>query len=264
MLVRRDDRGVLLIGQPSHAWISGQLARAWGNQRFGYLEPYEEVCLAAEQHDIGMAEWDLTPARNPDTGFPRSFMEIPIPVHLELWRQGPRRLLRQSRYAALLTSMHGVRLYRLRDLDRLEPHEAQSIRDYIRREERFQHELIDSLRADPATAKDVAAQQLSRNSQLIWTWDSLSLALCLEWAPWSARDVPTASGPTELSVAPGDDRNELVLDPWPLKRPTRVRCEGQRLSEPAPDDHALAQALAGAPWERLELRLRPRSAPAPG
>ena len=104
MLVRRDDRGALLIGQQSHAWISGQLARAWGNDRFGRVDPAEEVCLAAEQHDIGMADWDLAPARNPDTGLPRSFMEMPIAVHLELWTQGPRRLLRQSRYAALLAS----------------------------------------------------------------------------------------------------------------------------------------------------------------
>jgi hypothetical protein len=266
MLVRRDDHGVLLIGQPSHAWISGQVARAWGNERFGYVEPYEEVCLAAEQHDIGMAEYDLGPQRNPETGLPRSFMEMPIGLHLQLWTQGPRRIIKQSRYAALLTSMHGVRLYRLRDLDRLPPQDAQAIRDYINREERFQHELIESLQSDPATAQGVAPAQLARNSQLIWTWDSLSLALCLEWAPWTAHDVPTASGggATELSVSLGNEPNELILDPWPLKTPTRVHCEGQRLTEPAATDNALAKALATAPWERVELRLRPRSATGPG
>jgi hypothetical protein len=47
---------VIVIGQASRAWISGQLARAWGNERFAALEPREEVCLAAEQHDVGMAE----------------------------------------------------------------------------------------------------------------------------------------------------------------------------------------------------------------
>src|SRR5579875_260000 len=29
MLVREDDGGVLAIGQPAHAWLAGQLARAW-------------------------------------------------------------------------------------------------------------------------------------------------------------------------------------------------------------------------------------------
>ena len=99
MLHREDPAGLLVIGQPAHAWVSGQLARAWGNERFGYLEPYEEVCLAAEQHDIGMADYDLTPERNPETGLPRSFMEMPIGLHLQLWTQGPRRVIKQSRYA---------------------------------------------------------------------------------------------------------------------------------------------------------------------
>ena len=93
MLLREDDDAVITIGQPSHAWLSGQLARAWGNERFGPVEPREEVCLGAEQHDIGMAAWDLTPTRNPDTGLPRSFMEMPLGVHLELWSAGPRHLV---------------------------------------------------------------------------------------------------------------------------------------------------------------------------
>jgi hypothetical protein len=42
MLVRGDG---LVIGQPAHAWVSGQLARAWA----GPVEPWEEVCLAASE-----------------------------------------------------------------------------------------------------------------------------------------------------------------------------------------------------------------------
>ena len=52
MLLRPDGDSVLCIGQASHAWISGQMARAWAEP----FEPYEDVCLAAEQHDVGMAE----------------------------------------------------------------------------------------------------------------------------------------------------------------------------------------------------------------
>ena len=133
MLVRSDDRGTLVIGQPSHAWVSGQLARAWGGGHFGRPEPHEEVCLAAEQHDIGMAQWDLAPERNPQTGLPRSFTQMPIGVHLALWDGAAERLVRQSRYAALLVSMHGMRLYQQRDLDRLEPADADAIRDLLQR-----------------------------------------------------------------------------------------------------------------------------------
>src|SRR5437763_3900256 len=119
MLLRRDERGVLAIGQASHAWISGQLAHAWGNERFGAVEPHGEVTLAAEQHDLGMALWDLNPSFNPGTGLPHSFMEMPLEVHVELWGAAPRRLLTQCRYAALLVSMHGTRLYERRDLEAL-------------------------------------------------------------------------------------------------------------------------------------------------
>ena len=82
MLLRPDGDGVLAIGQPAHAWLSGQLARTWGNERFGTVEPWEEVCLAAEQHDAGMAEWERRPTLNPGTGLPRSFMELPLGEHL--------------------------------------------------------------------------------------------------------------------------------------------------------------------------------------
>ena len=53
---RDDEEGLIVIGQPAHAWVSGQLARAWGNDRFGHFEPWEEVRLAAEQHDVGYGE----------------------------------------------------------------------------------------------------------------------------------------------------------------------------------------------------------------
>ena len=132
MLLREEgDGSVLAIGQPAHAWVSGQLARAWGNAAFGEVSPREPVCLAAEQHDIGMALYDLAPRLDPATGLPFPFDRMPFPLHLELWEAAPRRVLAQSRYAALLVSMHGVALYGLRDLDGLPAEEAARIRAYL-------------------------------------------------------------------------------------------------------------------------------------
>lgn len=53
MLHREDPNGIVCITQPTHAWVAGKLARAWGNARFPLPEPREEVCLAAERHDDG-------------------------------------------------------------------------------------------------------------------------------------------------------------------------------------------------------------------
>ena len=81
MLLRPDGDAVICIGQPAHAFVSGQLAAGWQPRP----EPFEEVVLAATQHDAGMADWDAAPELNPDTGLPQSFMEMELGTHLRLW-----------------------------------------------------------------------------------------------------------------------------------------------------------------------------------
>src|SRR3954453_14045138 len=108
MLFRPDGDAVIRIGQPAHAFVSGQLAARWEPR------PSEEGILAATQHDAGMADWDAAPELNPETGLPQSFMEMEPPTHLRLWSHAPYRVLPQSRYAAVLVSMHGTALYEMR------------------------------------------------------------------------------------------------------------------------------------------------------
>jgi hypothetical protein len=256
VLLREDDRGVLAIGQPSHAWISGQLARAWGNERFGHVEPFEEVCLAAEQHDVGWATRDLEPLYNADTGLPRSFMQMPLAIHLGLFTEGPRSLLSQSRYAALLASMHGCRLYERRDLDKLEQPKADAIRAFLGAQREFQSQLVAELRADPAAASRATDGLIERNSLLIWTWDYLSLALCLGWSSATAKRAPSATGELDLELSATDRAGHVRLTPWPFEAPTiTVHCEGRRLAHRYDGEEEMRAALAAGPWETLELSL---------
>jgi hypothetical protein len=262
VVLREDQHGVIAIGQASHAWISGQLARAWGNPRFGPVQPYEEVCLAAEQHDVGMAQWDLAPSRNPSTGLPHSFTEMPLGLHVELWRQAGRRLLSQSRYASLLVTIHGRRLYQMRRIDELGPEQAALVRRFLVQQREVERALLDSLQADPATARFADPQLVACNSQLIWIWDLLSLALCLDWAPRLLREVPSADGWIDVQLETGARPGRCSLDPWPFTSATvTVRCEGQRLSGRYPSDEALRQALAQAPFETVEFELVQARAP---
>ena len=259
MVLRRErDDAVLAIGQPAHAWISGQLARAWGNERFGEVQPREEVCLSAEQHDIGMAAWDLAPTLNLETGLPHSFIEMPLAVHLELWSAAASRLLRQSRYAALLVAMHGRRLYEMRDLSRFQAPEVDAVRGFLARQRQFEQALLRALRDDPITAPSASDELVVRNSQLLWIWDFLSLALCLDWAPTSARAVPSAGEPVDLRLETGGAPGRMTFDPWPFSaEPVKVRCEGQRLRQRFEDEEEMRRALAGAAWETIELELVP-------
>ena len=248
MLLREDDRGLLAIGQPSHAWVSGQIARAWGNERFGAVEPLDEVCLAAEQHDVGWADRDLEPIYNPETGRPRSFMEMPIGIHLGLFTDGPRRLLSQSRYAALLVSMHGWRLYARRDPERASPADAEAIRAFLADQRSLQEELIGTLGADRSL--------IERNSMLVWTWDYLSLALCLAWSPVTAKGCPTAEDEVDLELRQASGGGSIRVEPWPFSaRKLTLRCEGRRVPGRFAGEDEMRAAFARAPWESLEFEL---------
>ena len=253
MLLRRDGDAVLAIGQPAHAWLSGQLARAWGNERFGAVGPWEEVCLAAEQHDVGMADWERQPTLNPKTGLPRSFMELELDEHLRIWRRAAPLVVPQSRYAALLVSLHGTALYERRDLSRLEPADAERVRAFLADQRALRSGLLEGLRADPRTAAAADDDVVRRNQRLIWTWDSLSLGLLLGWAPFELSQVPAADGVVDIAVT-----DEHALDPWPFAEPRlTVRCEGRRLRGRFDDERAMRGALAEAPWVTVDIELAP-------
>jgi Protein of unknown function (DUF3891) len=242
MLLRRDGDDVIAIGQPAHAWLSGQLARAWGNERFGAVEPWEEVCLAAEQHDLGMAAWERRPTLNPDTGLPRSFMELPLDDHLEIWWSAAPLVQTQSRYAALLVSMHGTALYERRDLARLSPVDADRVRAFLDGQRELQERLVADL--------GITADVVRRNQRLVWTWDSLSLGLLLGWAPFTLSAVPAAEGEVDIEVGSN------ALDPWPFREPAvALRCEGRRLTGRFDDEAAMREALEVAPWETIEVKV---------
>ena len=255
MLLRQAGDDVIAIGQPAHAWLSGQLARAWGNERFGVLEPWEEVCLAAEQHDVGMAAWERRPALNPQTGLPRSFMELELDDHLEIWWSAAPLVVPQSRYAALLVSLHGSALYERRDLTRLEPADVARVHAFLDGQRELQTHLLADLRADPRTAASAAEELVRRNRQLVWTWDSLSLGLLLGWEPFELAAVPAADGVVDVAVRAGPG-GAITLDPWPFGAARlTARCEGRRLRGRFDDEATMQDALAAAPWVTLELEL---------
>jgi hypothetical protein len=260
MLTRRDD---LIIGQPAHAWVSGQLARAWGNDAFPAPSPREPVCLAAEQHDVGWADADLAPLLG-DDGRPLSFIEYPRPVHVAIWRDAARRMLAQSRYAALLVSLHGTSLYRRVDADAYEPDVARAIRSYMAEQRALQAEL----------SAGFDAAEIDRDRRLILALDRLSLALC-HGSRTMLESVPAADGEVTIRVepaaddAPGgarirDDRAvpagaataRFVADPWPFAADrVVVGCEARLLAGSFADETALRAALAAAPWVPLRWEL---------
>lgn len=263
MLVRSEDDGALAIGQLSHAWLSGQLARSWGNDAFPAPEAQEEIALGAEQHDIGWALFDLRPGLSAASGLPRSFLETSVAEHLEIWRPAPERLLTVSVRAALVVSLHGASLSELR---------LGSATDG--REELMAHVADERERQVGLRALlGLSEADTERIQRLMWTWDGLSLALCNGWDPFVARDVPAGSGLADIELrrvepaATTPEQGEraegvFALDPWPFAASSLlVRCEGRRLAGSFDDEASMQRALDEAVPATLVFELRPAAVP---
>ena len=259
MLYREGADGTIGIAQPAHAWVSGQLARAWGNAHFGSVTPRDAVCLAAEQHDAGMAEWEGAPTLNPRTGRAYSFLELPEPLHSAIFAAASRLLLTQNRYAALLASRHFTGLAARHNLATDPPETARAIRAFLETEGAWQAEILTGLRADPHWAAHVADAALARNSRLLATWDWLSLLLLMGLrGPTAVPDVPTADGMVTLRLTPTDAAGtDVTIAPWPFAAPTAALvCEGRRIGAAVGSELALRAGLARAPWVTLRFTLR--------
>jgi hypothetical protein len=246
MLHRPSPEGTIVIGQPAHAWVSGQLARAWADR----FEPWEEVCLGAEQHDVAWVGWERSPERDPETGLPYTFSALPRLRRLELWSGAARLVLPQSRYAALLVSLHGTLL-----VERFPPGGDEDVQRalaaYLSRERDFQARILESLRDDPRYAPRATPEAVERNRELIFTWDGLSLAVL-----HGVTEQRTAVGHTLTSV--DGDHSAVRVRPWPFRADeVSVVCEGRVLAQTYASEADLRRGLAKAPWTTITTTLVP-------
>ena len=248
MLVRAQDGEALAIGQLSHAWLSGQLARAWGNDAFEAPEPREEVVLGAEQHDIGWALFDQEPRLDRASGMPRGFLQTTVAEHLQIWRGAAVRLMSQSLHAAFVVSMHGRALSELR-AQAAPAEQAGALHEHAAEESARQDLLRGTL--------GVTEEHAAFTRRQMWTWDGLSLGLCLGWQPFTAKDVPGREGLTDMQLLDRGEGN-WCLDPWPFgSERVEVRCEARRLQGGYADDASLRRAFEKAEPVTLEYVLLP-------
>ena len=270
MLFRESPSATIAISQPSHAWLAGQIIRAWGNSEFGPVAPYEDVCLGAEQHDIGWLVWEQSPTLNRATGRPHSFRELSIAAHTAIWSQGTAMALALGRYPALLVSLHGTGLYANFDATSAGERDAAIVRDFLSGQQAVQRRLIDGLAADERLGAHADPTTIERNRGLVRAADRLSIAICTGMLDLGirsdnplegiVRQVPTASGETDIHlVAAGGDLTRLVVTPWPFTAPSvRVTCEGVSLPVSSfTDESEMRAALRNARNVAISAELRP-------
>jgi Protein of unknown function (DUF3891) len=247
MLFRTEPSGVLAISQPAHAWISGQILRAWDE---ALSEP---LLLAAEQHDIGWLDWETAPTFNPQTGRPHLFREVGAAVHSPMWRRGVERALGAwGAHVALLVSRHGGVIYR-RYIDRHRASEADAAAAQTFLETQA------PLEAAWAKTLELDAAALQKQTTLVALSDTLSLALCGELKTPFEVEAPNAGGGIEtlrLIERPGHPF-DFVLSPWPFRKDV-LDVEGEARPLPASgrfDNEAAMRIWLKSP-ERAVFRAR--------
>ena len=97
-----------------HNDLCGQFARAFGNEAFERIEPYEEMLFAISHHDRGWDEFDADPGFDAKSGLPRGLGTTPAPVGIDSNRKSADLNERRHAYCGLVSSMHGWGLFNAR------------------------------------------------------------------------------------------------------------------------------------------------------
>jgi hypothetical protein len=254
MILRSPENGTrLLIPQPSHALLSGQMMAAWGALGFARPDPAPEVILAAEQHDIAWLCWETAPTLDRETGLPHPFTRLGPAVHAPMWARGVE--IARAAYGlwpALLISLHGTRVYtEYMDPESLPPEDHAAIDRNNAKEAALQADWIAKL--------GVSREQVERNSALVAVTDALSLALCFA-DPDKAGEAPMEDGSTRKMKLVRQGMSGWSLDPWPFRISTlTVRCETIRLPVDTrwSDEEVMRRDLRDAAWSTLAETLVP-------
>lgn len=103
MIVREKEDNFILISQHDHAQISGDITKNLNKNLFGSYY-FNDVIVAAYQHDRGWIDLDQTPKWNGNAPF--SFLDYPLIPKLKAYHQGLNEVEMMDKYASLICSLH--------------------------------------------------------------------------------------------------------------------------------------------------------------
>ncbi|MBB5694806.1 DUF3891 family protein [Muricoccus pecuniae] len=254
MILREPEDGArLLIPQPSHALLSGQIMAAWGAPGFARPEPAAEVILAAGQHDIAWMPWEAAPTLDARTALPHAFTAIGPATHAPMWARG----VEMARAAwglwpALLVSRHGTLIYtRYANPERDTEADKAAAARYLAEQEPMQRDWAARLGAPP--------ELVDRNAALVAVADALSLALCFG-RPEMAGEAPMEDGSRRKLALKRLAAGRWSLDPWPFRQERlTLRCEAIRIPAGTrwTEEEAMRRDLRDAPRTALAETLTP-------
>jgi len=267
MILQQANDPVIAIRQTDHAFLSGFLAREWGNDLFTRPEPFDSLCLAAAEHDNGWQEWELAPGVDPKTFAPYSFMTVPTEEHIALYQRGIDRMIKADLYAGLLVALHCMGLYD-RALATIPGYSAKYVRaneqhlanDFVQRLRLQQLRLKVDLRNNPAMKPYVEDNLIKMNSQRLEALDRLSLFFCLGAADHTTIEgVPVNDQGREADLEVRTvGRNQFTISPYPFRRePLEVAILARKIAKRKyADDIDLQKVVTAAPFFQMKFSLR--------
>lgn len=258
MLLRNNADGVVAITQPRHAWLAGELARAWGGGGFFVPRPRDALICATALHDMGWLDWERAPRIDVETGLPLTFDKVEATVHTKLWQSGVEAAGIYGALPTLHISRHGVAIYDLTfDRETARTNQVEAVDGFIARQQSFQAVEIAKLARDAETAAWITPQHLEVCRAFILAVDTLSLQLC-----WGVEDVavvegvPHVGGMVNLSLRK-HSADQITVDPWPfVSGRLTILIEGKSVA-PVANQSALDEALKTAGTVRQRVTLLP-------
>jgi hypothetical protein len=232
MIVVPEGPSLLLITQPDHAHLAGEILSLWRADGLPDNPRRSDLLFAAREHDNGWREADAAPRWDTGRGLPHDFITLPVRERVEIWERGPCRFASERPYAALLITRHARNLFGNRRGDA----EWDGLLDFL---EDFERSLLDETGADP--------EELAADYRFIDLADLISLTACTRRSePMERYGVAIEPGPGELRIAP-----------FPLAGATTFRVACRRIPRREHrGDADLGGDLAAARWEEMTVRLR--------
>ena len=266
-----------VITMAEHTEMCGQLARAFGNDRFERLDPFEEVAYAVENHDRGWDGYDANPGLDPTTRLPYIMARTPTPDVVKTNVGSPEFNEAHHPYCGLLSSMHSVGLYNGRYgfsqfVIRTQTTTSLSVPEMYRPlvDAVLEHELARQARLKSTLTQSatggswIEQQHLFQNYKQLQFFDTLSIYFHLRHASERGDQVyihvPTNREADTTITLKKIDQWVYSLDPFPFAsdRLTLV-CRGRYVT-PFPEDFSperVGASLYALPADRQSYELVP-------
>jgi hypothetical protein len=257
-----------------HMNLCGQMARAFGNDRFQRPKPYDEVVYVVDNHDRGWRDYDVHPGLNPDTRLPYVMSQTPSPDALVTNKGSPDFNEEHHPYCGLLSSMHTCGIYNGRfgfsqfvvPPRKPPPPGNQTVKAnvdaMIRSEKDRQERLKSVLSKHPTTAAWIESNRLFQNFKQLQFFDTLSLYFHLRGREDRKAEVfihVPVSAEQDASIALNRINDfEYSLNPYPFSADRlKLTCGGwyfHRYPEDQ-DPEKLGDALRARPRDAQTVTL---------